>query len=401
VTRDQIAPPETAPKLETFIHRAAEALGAGAVGIARITEAQVRQDAAHLARWLEAGHAGAMRYMGRDPERRADPRRSLERALSVVVAAFDYSRPADDEAWERRAEAAGAGRVARYARGRDYHGFLRKRMRRLLAAIQEREPALRGRVFVDSGPLLERAWAARAGVGWVGKHSLVLRQKGGSWSCLGALLLDAPLAPDAPAVERCGACRRCLDICPTGAIVAPYVVDARRCISYLTIELRGPIPIELRPAVGDHLFGCDLCQAACPWNRFAQAARLTEFEPRDALRDTPVEAWLVLDTEAFRRRFQGTPLARPGRDGFLRNACVVLGNRRDPASLPALRRALLEDASPLVRGHAAWALGRFAHGAARAALEEAWRRERDTAVRHEIEAALGRRAARGLPESRA
>lgn len=371
--------------LEAFVRETAYSLGAGAVGIARVTEEEVRQDAQRLAAWLDAGHAGAMGYMGRDPERRADPRRSLERALSVVVAAFDYSHPSEDEEWERQAEAARAGRVARYARGRDYHGFLRKRMRRLLRAIEEREPGIRGRFFVDTGPLLERAWAARAGVGWVGKHSLVLRQKGGSWSCLGALLLDHALEPDEPAAERCGECRRCLDVCPTGAIVAPYVVDARRCISYLTIELRGSIPRELRPAVGEHLFGCDLCQAVCPWNRFAQAARLTEFEPRAALRDTPVSAWLALDDAAFRERFNGTALARPGRDGFLRNACVVMGNRRDPSDIPALEHALLEDPAPLVRSHAAWALGRYGE---RATLEVARARETDEAVRTEIEAAL-------------
>jgi epoxyqueuosine reductase len=249
-------PDENEPgTFEAFAHRTARELGAGAVGIARLTEGEMARDRADLERWLAAGHAGTMAYMERDPERRSDPRRSLPQAVSILVAAFDYGDAARDDAFEARRRRSRAGRVARYARGRDYHGFLLRRMRRLLGTLQEREPTLRGRAYVDTGPILERPWAARAGVGWIGKHSLALRQHGGSWSLLGILLLDRALVPDAPVSPRCGTCSRCLDVCPTGAIVAPYVVDARRCISYLTIELRGAIPRPLRRAVGDHLFG--------------------------------------------------------------------------------------------------------------------------------------------------
>ena len=373
---------------EVFARRAALELGAGAVGIARLTEAEVARDRADLARWLAAGHAGAMSYMERDPERRSDPRRSLPRAVSILVAAFDYGDPAQDAAFEQRRRRSGAGRVARYARGRDYHGFLLRRMRRLLRALQEREPSLRGRPYVDTGPILERSWAARAGIGWIGKHSLALRQRGGSWSLLGVLLLDRSMAPDAPVAARCGTCTRCLDVCPTGAIVAPYVVDARRCISYLTIELRGAIPRHLREAVGDHLFGCDLCQEVCPWNRFAAAPKLEEFAPREELSSWPPERWLALSLEEFQERFRGTPLARPGREGMLRNACVVLGNQRRADGVAHLARILAHETSPVLRAHAAWALGRIPTSAARSYLEAALQSETDATVVEEVTAAL-------------
>jgi epoxyqueuosine reductase len=379
--------PDTS-SFESFAHRTALALGAGAVGIARLTEAEIARDGQRLQRWLDEGHGGTMAYLSRQPERRSDPRQSLPGALTVLVAAFDYGDANADAAVERRRRRSRSGRIARYARGRDYHGFLLRRMRKLLRVLQERDPELRGRAYVDTGPILERAWAARAGIGWIGKHSLTLRQDGGSWSLLGVLLLNRALSPSPPSAPRCGTCTRCLDVCPTGAIVAPYVVDARRCISYLTIELRGAIPRPLRESVGEHLFGCDLCQEVCPWNRFAAAPKLAEFAPHEELAEWPPERWLELTPEAFRDRFRGTPLARPAREGMLRNACVVLGNQRRPETAEALSRVLRQEASPVLRGHAAWALGRLRTPEAEAALLERMEDEEDASVREELAEAL-------------
>jgi epoxyqueuosine reductase len=330
-----------------------------------------------------------MRWLARDPERRADPRRSLDGARSLIAVAFDYAFPAREDAAESARRTARAGRVARYARGRDYHRVLPPRLRRLLALVQERRPGTRGRVYVDTGPVLERAWAQRAGVGWIGKHSLLLRRDGGSWFVLGVLLLDCDLEPDAPETDHCGGCRRCLDRCPTGAIVAPYQVDARRCISYLTIELRGAIPRELRPLVGDRIFGCDDCQEACPWNEHAAEARLADYQARDGVHTTPLSAWLDLDDNEFRARFRGTPILRARRDGFLRNVCVAIGNTGAGGDVPRLVRALAEDPSPLVRAHAAWALARLGGEEARAALARAAAVDVDAEVRAEAAAPGG------------
>ena len=376
------------PSLETRLRAMARELGAAAVGITRITDSLVSLDSERLASWLAAGFAGEMGYMKRDPARRGDPRASLPGARTLIALAFDYAYPSDEERVRSMRRLHGAGRVARYARGRDYHRVLPKRLEQLLSFLLKELPGASGKIYVDTGPVLERAWAERAGLGWMGKHSLLIRQKGGSWFLLGVILLDRDLIPDSPAQERCGTCRRCLDICPTGAIVAPYRVDSRRCISYLTIELRSAIPRSLRPLVGDYIFGCDECQEVCPWNRHAAEARLEDYRPRDGVLDTPLVEWLGIDEASFRRRFSGSPIHRAGRDGFLRNVCVALGNRRDAEAVPHLAETLTVDPSALVRAHAAWALGRLPGGSARLALRRAHERERDEEVRVEIEAAL-------------
>jgi epoxyqueuosine reductase len=377
-----------APSLEDRLKRLALSEGAAAVGIARVDDAAAGLDRGRLRRWLAEGFAGEMGYLAALESRRADPRLSLPGARSLVAAAFDYAFPEEEEAHRARRAVRGAGRVARYARGRDYHRLLPRRLHRVLAFLQAERPGTRGRVYVDTGPVLERAWAARAGVGWVGKHSLLLRREGGSWFLLGVILVDCELVADAPAEPRCGSCTRCIDACPTGAIVAPYQVDARRCISYLTIELRGAMPRALRPLVGDRIFGCDDCQDACPWNEHAAAARLDDLRARPDLLETPLAAWLELDAEGFRRRFSGRPIARAKREGFLRNVCVALGNSRRPEAAEPLARALAGDPSALVRGHAAWALGRIGGEAARSALESAVRADADAEVRAEAQAAL-------------
>ena len=382
--------------LEQRLKRLALADGASAVGIARVSPEGVALDRRRLRRWLAAGFAADMGYLGAAADRRADPRLSLPGARSVIAVAYDYAFPADEAAAAAGRADAGAGRLARYARGRDYHRLLPKRLGRLLAALRAERPGAAGRVYVDAGPVLERAWAARAGVGWVGKHSLLLRRGGGSWSLLGVLLTDCELAPDAPAEDLCGACTRCLAACPTGAIVAPYQVDAARCVSYLTIERRGAVPRPLRPLIGDRIFGCDDCQEVCPWNGpAAAAARLADFAARAGVLDTPLADWLDLDAGAFRARFAGSPIARARRDGFLRNVCVALGNRGEAAAAPRLARALAADPDAVVRAHAAWALGRIGGAPAAAALRAA-AGDPDPEVREEAALAL-REAAGAAP----
>ena len=300
-----------------------------------------------------------MRWFERLRRERAHPRALWPGARSLVAVAWNYHRP--DE------PAGTAAGIARYARGRDYHRAVSSRLRALARFVRAELPGVEARVAVDTGPVLERPWAEQAGLGFVGKHTNLVSRVAGNWFLLGELLLDRALPADAPAVRRCGTCRRCLDACPTGALPAPYVLDARRCISYLTIELAAPIPLDLRPLVGGRIFGCDDCLDACPWNRFARAADSAEVRARPGLLETPLEAWLELDAAGFARRFEGMAILRAGRGGFLRNVCIALGNRRDPSAVPALARAL-DDGDPLVRGAAAWALARIGGPGAQAAL---------------------------------
>lgn len=367
----------------------ARALGLGfhAAGIARVEPLEA---IAHYEAWLAAGRHGEMRWLAspKHRERRADPARLLPAIRSVLCVALCHP-PGRDEALDAR-----AGRIARYAAGEDYHALMKEKLGALEDWIRTvLFPGSGSLWYSDTGAILERGWAERAGLGWVGKHSGVLSPTIGSWFLLGEVLLDRDLEPDAPlGAEHCGTCTRCLDQCPTRAIVAPYQVDARRCISYLTIELRGPIPRELRPLVGDWIFGCDVCQEACPWNRFAPPAREARLHAR-ALEGWTLERFLSLDEAAFRELFATSPIRRADREGFVRNVCVALGNRRDAAAAPALVRALAGDAAPLVRGHAAWALGRIGGDArvaavAAAALRAAAERDPDAFVREEAGLAL-------------
>ncbi|MBI2553063.1 MAG: tRNA epoxyqueuosine(34) reductase QueG [Candidatus Rokubacteria bacterium] len=302
--------------------------------------------------WLEAGYAGTMDYLERGRTERLDPRRLLPGARSVVAVALNYyqGEPPDGDAWAP---------VARYAWGRDYHDIMPPPLQRLCEFIREAAgPSVRSRAAVDTSAVLERDLAARAGLGWVGKNTNLLHPELGSWFFIGIVLTTADLDGDEPLPDRCGTCRACLDVCPTEAFVAPYVLDARRCISYLTIEHRGAIPETLREPMGEWVFGCDLCQTVCPWNRKApvtsEAALMPEAEPLS------LPSLLGMTQAEFRARFRGTPLTRPKRRGLLRNAAVALGNRKDPAAVPALTRAL-SDPEPLVREHAAWALARIAN----------------------------------------
>ena len=368
----------TAAALAARVKATARRLGFDRVAIG---PAAPPEHAAAFEAWLDAGHAGAMAYLERSRARRLDPGRVLPGARSVITCALNYH---DDHL---RGDPDGET-VARYARGRDYHDVMTPMLEALLADLEAARPDTAGRVYVDTGPVLERDLAARAGLGWVGKNTMLLHPELGSWFFIGVVLTTADLAHDAPIADRCGTCTRCLEACPTAAFVAPYVLDARRCVSYLTIEQRGPIPADLRAGLGSRAFGCDACQDVCPWNRRAPATSVAAFRGEAA---PSLLELLALDQDAYRARLRGSPLRRAGRDGLARSAAVALGNggAGDPArAVPALVGAL-GDPRPLVRGHAAWALGRLGGEAARAALTAAAAGEADPAVRGEIRAALG------------
>ena len=296
-------------------------------------------------RWLSAGHAGDMDYLARGRAARLDPAELLPGVRSVVAVALGYRPPAGAAGWEP---------VARYARGRDYHDVMRPRLIELGDAIRDLAgPDTRNRACVDTSAVLERDLAARAGLGWIGKNTNLLDQRLGSYFFIGIVLTTAALAPDGEVADRCGSCTACLDACPTSAFVAPYVLDARRCISYLTIEHRGPIPEDLRPGIGPWAFGCDDCQTACPWNRRAPVTREPELRPAGDLE--ALTALLELDDAGYRARFRGSAITRAKRRGFLRNVAIALGNRGDRAAIPALRRAA-GDLDPVVSEAARWAL---------------------------------------------
>lgn len=323
--------------------------------------------------------------------RGADPAQLLPGAKSIICLALNYYPPdtLDPESADgvNPASDRPAGQVARYARGRDYHRVMKTRMRDYVAVLSARlDLSIAARWYVDDGPMLDRAAAARAGIGWFGKNTNILTPQLGSWVFLGQVITDLDIAPDEPLPKTCGDCARCLPACPTGAIVAPYVIDNARCISHLTIENRGPIPRQLRPLIGDWIFGCDLCQEVCPVNRKAQPAPEPTFG-RYELATVDLIALLEMSESDFRERFQGTPILRAKRVGLQRNACVALGNGKNPAAVPALTRAL-QQSEPLVRAHAAWALGQIGGNPAAAALQTAAAHETDPEVLAEIQAAL-------------
>jgi epoxyqueuosine reductase len=335
--------------LEDRLKQQARELGFDLAGIAPATDADGFD---RLHEWLARGFAGRMDYMHRLADARRHPDSILPEVRSVVMVAMNY-KPPGDEAEE------GPCQVARYARGADYHDVLRQRLNTLLKWLQEERPGCRGRGVVDTAPLLERDFARRAGLGWFGKNTMLLNRRLGSYFFLGALLTDLVLQPDPPhATAHCGTCTACLDACPTEAFRGPGWLDSRRCISYLTIELRDEVPVELRPGIGAWVFGCDVCQEVCPWNRKAPAGREPAIAARPELERIDPTELLGLSEDEFRNRFRGTALMRSKRRGLLRNAALVLGNTGGPAVLPALRRAL-DDQEPLVRDAAGWAIARI------------------------------------------
>ena len=327
-------------------------LGFQQVGVADINLA------AHEARlldWLAAGFHGEMAYMARHGTKRSRPAELVPGMVRVIAARMDYGPPDAAEPWRvlNRPE---LGYVSRYALGRDYHKVLRQRLQRLAERIAAAIGPFGYRVFVDSAPVLEKALAEKAGLGWIGKHSTLLDRKAGSWFFLGELYVDAPLPLDQPATAHCGRCTSCLDICPTQAIVAPYRVDARRCISYHTIELHGSIPLEFRRALGNRIYGCDDCQLVCPWNRFAKPTVEPDFRARHGLDAPGLIELFGWDEAEFLQRTEGSAIRRIGHERWLRNVAVALGNAPPSPDVVDALRARLEHPSALVREHVAWAL---------------------------------------------
>jgi epoxyqueuosine reductase len=328
--------------------------------------------------WLAEGRAGEMTYLWRHFRGRLDPRLLVRGARSVVTVAFPYPPPPPPPR-DWRADL--RGRIAAYARGRDYHDVVGALLRRLAVSIRDIVPGSEARPYVDTGPVLEREWGRRGGLGWFGRNTMLLDRHIGSWFFLAEVVTSIDLPDSEPSAEHCGTCRRCVDDCPTDAIGPNYRIDPRRCISYLTIEHRGAIPHDLRPSLGNWIFGCDVCQDVCPWN-----ADLPSPGDFDLLNPRLTDV-MSLDPAAFRARFTGSAIMRTRRRGLLRNAAIALGNSGNRDAVPALDRALA-DPEPLVRGHAAWALGRLGGPAARTALERARRTNADGSVRAEIDAAL-------------
>lgn len=333
------------------IKRWGKALGFQRLGICDtgLDEAEV-----HLARWLARGFHGEMGYMARHGSKRTRPAELVPGTLRVISARMDYLPDEPDPApiLDDPARAF----VSRYALGRDYHKVMRGRLQRLADRIAESVGPFGYRAFVDSAPVMEKALAEKAGLGWIGKHSNLVNKQAGSWFFLGEIFTDLPLPTDTPAANHCGDCQACLDICPTRAIVAPYTVDARRCISYLTIELKGSIPVELRPLLGNRIYGCDDCQLVCPWNRFAQASGESDFNPRHGLDSSELVELFRWSEEQFLQRTQGSAIRRTGYHGWLRNIAVALGNA--PASEPVIEALVQRKNHPseLVREHVKWAL---------------------------------------------
>jgi epoxyqueuosine reductase len=337
-----------------------------------------------LAAWLAEGRHGAMGYLERHRAVREDPVRAFPGYRSVVVAAMEYGGPETEAC-----PPPGSGTISRYARGSDYHEVLKEALLRALRRLQEGDPGLRGRALVDANPLNEKALAAAGGLGWIGKHTNLIDPARGSSFLLGTLLLDRPAPPEARARlrDRCGLCTACIAACPTGAITGPYQLDARLCISYLTIELRDGIPRHLRPLVGVRIFGCDDCQDVCPWNRFARAAAQGPLRARTELKSPDLRSWAELPDLELEAQIRGTALERAGVRGLRRNVLVALGNSGIPAAEEPLGRAL-RHRDPLLRGHAAWALGALRRPKAAALLREALPREEDPWVAQEIVSAL-------------
>ncbi|TRO95971.1 tRNA epoxyqueuosine(34) reductase QueG [Glycocaulis profundi] len=333
-----------------------------------------------LSDFVEAGRHGEMGWMEDTLARRSHPTAMWPDAKSAVVVGLNYGPDRDPlEILDRRDEAA----ISVYAQNRDYHDLIKKRLKRLARAFHQKTGEA-VKVFVDTAPLMEKPLAQTSGLGWQGKHTNLVSREWGSWLFLGVMLTAAELEPDPPETDHCGSCRKCLDVCPTDAFPAPYQLDARRCISYLTIELKGPIPAQFRAPMGNRIYGCDDCLAVCPWNKFAAATQETAFHPREALTGPKLAELAELDDTAFRALFTASPVKRIGRDRFLRNVMIALGNSADPALVSAVLPRL-DDDSALVRGAAVWALSKL--DPARFEAERARRaeRERDAEVRAEWE----------------
>jgi epoxyqueuosine reductase len=372
--------PVNRTQLTHHVKSIAQDLGFGPVGI---TTADPPGHWEFYRSWIDKGYAGEMGYLKRNLEKREDPKSLVPGAKSIICVGLNYLPLASQEARHGP-----TGQVSLYARGDDYHDVMKKRLIEFQNQITDLLPGTKGRAYVDTGPVLEREFAARAGVGWFGKHTNLIHKRSGSWFFIGELILTADLVPDPPATDHCGTCTKCIEACPTHAILEPYVLDSKRCISYLSIELKGPIPKALRPAMGDWVYGCDICQDVCPWNqKHAQPTNDPVFQSRPGLDSPELAGLLAMDQEEFSRRFRKSPIKRTKRRGLLRNAAVALGNVGSTDDIPILVVAL-QDNEPLVRSHAAWALGQIGGEDASVALVEREKQEDEVDVLREIQEAI-------------
>lgn len=365
-------------KARAFIVEDLQGLGFDAVGIAPAAMPVTAKD--RLRQFLDAGWHGTMDWMVETAARRADPKTLWPEARGVIIAAMNYGPDEDYDplaVLEKRDRAT----ISCYAHNRDYHDVIKGKLKQAAGRFSSRTGA-DVKVFVDTAPLMEKPLAAQAGLGWQGKHTNLLSRDLGSWFFLGAILTDMDLPTDTLEEDHCGSCRSCLDICPTDAFPAPYQLDARRCISYLTIEHKGAIPIEFRKAMGNRIYGCDDCLAVCPWNKFAQSAREAKLQARPEMKSPPLAELLALDDTAFRERFSGSPIKRIGRDRFIRNCLIAAGNSDDARLLRAVM-ALLDDPASIVRGAAVWALSQLAPNQFAAERALRYGAEDDRSVRSE------------------
>jgi epoxyqueuosine reductase len=357
-TVDQIIAREGGRPLVETIRGWARELGFQQLGV---SDVDLGEHEAYLQKWLDAGYHGTMDYMARHGNRRARPAELVPGTCRVLTVRMDYLPPGD--APQAVLDDPTRAYIARYALGRDYHKVLRRRLARLAARIAREAGGGRYRAFVDSAPVLERAIAERAGLGWIAKNTMLINEQAGSWFFLGEIYTDLPLPADPPrTVKHCGSCRACLDICPTNAFAGPFELDARRCISYLTIEHRGSIDPALRPLLGNRVFGCDDCQLVCPWNKFASATAEADFQPRHGLADTELATLFLWDEATYLARTEGSALRRIGHERWLRNLAVGLGNAPATPAVIAALEARRAHPSPLVREHVAWALARHGRG---------------------------------------
>ena len=348
-TPGQLTPHELTQRIKDQ----ALAVGFDLVGVAPVQESP---ELAFFERWLDAGYAGEMHYLTRSRERRRDLQQVLPGAQSVVVCGLNYDT---DYPYSTAVTDPNRGWIARYAWGADYHQVMQDRLAQLQAFVATLvPPTVVSKLYVDTGPVVERVYAKYAGLGWFGKNTCLLNTRLGSWLLLGELILTIPLEYDRPGLDHCGTCTRCLEACPTQAILEPYVLDAQRCIAYLTIELKGAIPEEFRAQTGHHIFGCDICQDVCPWNRKRHCTTDPDLQPHPAQVHPRLEDLAHMTREEFKQRFRGTAIERTKRRGLLRNVCVAMGNSGNTAFIPLLE-SLLDDEEALVREHAAWALARL------------------------------------------
>ena len=364
--------------LKTQIKDKALELGFSLFGV---SPADPLEGAAFYARWVAMGYAGEMDYLKRNIEKRGDLTKIVPGARSVICLGMEYLQPSP------KSFSTTEGRFASYARGDDYHKLIKTRLFELWDFMKSKVSDVSGRVYVDTAPLLERELAERAGVGWRGKNTLLINKHRGSYFFLSEIVSTLEVSPDEPATDHCGNCTKCLDACPTDAFPDPYVLDASRCISYLTIEHKTSIPEELRPKMGNWVYGCDVCQDICPWNKRAKVSKEPAYNSRDGFDTPPLIEWMQLDKESFNQKFRGNPAKRPKRRGLLRNIAIALGNSGDQLGIPALIVALTDE-EVLIRSHAAWGLGQLKGTSAYEALLKQREQEKDKSVLEEIDAAL-------------